>query len=67
MCAEQWLLGNRDKNFDEAMNTIVNRMKKIVDTPVAAEMQYTSKTMVLLRTVSGSHSAFSAPTDGWDD
>jgi hypothetical protein len=30
------LLGNRDKNFDEAMNTIVNRMKKIVDTPVAA-------------------------------
>ncbi len=29
------LLGNRDKNFDEAMITIVNRMKKIVETPVA--------------------------------
>ena len=25
------LLGNRDKNFDRAMNTIVNRMKKLVD------------------------------------
>jgi len=30
------LLGNRDKNFAEAINTIVTRMKKIVDTPVAA-------------------------------
>ena len=29
------LLGNRDKNFDQAMSTIVNRVKKMVDTPAA--------------------------------
>lgn len=28
-------LGNRDKNFDQAMNTIVNRMKKMVGAPAA--------------------------------
>jgi hypothetical protein len=27
------LLGNRDKNFDQAMTTIMNRVKKMVDTP----------------------------------
>jgi len=28
------LLSNRDKNFDQAMNTIVNRMKNLVNPPV---------------------------------
>ena len=27
------LLGNRDKNFDRAMNTIVDRLKKLVNSP----------------------------------
>jgi hypothetical protein len=27
------LLGNRDKNFDRAMNTIVDRMKRLVEPP----------------------------------
>jgi hypothetical protein len=31
------LLGNRDKNFDQAMNTIVNRMKKLVDTTATTD------------------------------
>lgn len=30
------LLANRDKNFDRAMTTIVDRMKKIVEAPVPA-------------------------------
>ena len=31
------LLGNRDKNFDQAMNTIVNRIKKTVETPASGK------------------------------
>lgn len=30
------LLGNRDKNFDQAMNTIVNRLKILASAPKAA-------------------------------
>jgi hypothetical protein len=30
------LLSNRDKNFDRAMNTIVDRMKKLVESPTSA-------------------------------
>ncbi len=29
------LLGNRDKNFDEAMNTVLGRMKQLLDQPAA--------------------------------
>jgi hypothetical protein len=29
------LLGSRDKNFDQAMNTIVSRMKNLVNPPAA--------------------------------
>jgi hypothetical protein len=30
------LLGNRDKNFDQAMNTVVNRMKELASRPAAS-------------------------------
>jgi hypothetical protein len=33
------LLGNRDKNFDPAMNIILGRMKQLVDQPAAASEQ----------------------------
>jgi hypothetical protein len=36
------LLGNRDKNFDQAMNTIVNRVKTLM-LPAAAAASATSK------------------------
>jgi hypothetical protein len=33
------LLGNRDKNFDQAMNTVLGRMKQLLDQPAAASDQ----------------------------
>jgi hypothetical protein len=33
------LLGNRDKNFDQAMNTVLGRMKQLLDQPAAAADQ----------------------------
>jgi hypothetical protein len=33
------LLGNRDKNFDPAMNTVVGLMKQLLDQPPAAADQ----------------------------
>jgi hypothetical protein len=33
------LLGNRDKNFDPAMNTVVGRMQQLLDQPAAAADQ----------------------------
>ena len=41
------LLGNRDKNFDKAMNTIVSRVKKMVDTPVAQAVDVRKKETTL--------------------
>jgi len=31
------LLGNRDKNFDQAMNTVLGRMKQLVEAAAAAD------------------------------
>jgi hypothetical protein len=37
------LLGNRDKNFDQAMNTIVTRMKSLVNATAGAATRSSSK------------------------